>query len=82
MQWTSSFIRVWFFARAKIPADITAGTPDPSKWGLPTANFDSANGACNIDANFPAQTVVSFALSSTIFLLFLFFFPSQFRIRN
>ncbi|TGO39017.1 hypothetical protein BHYA_0062g00200 [Botrytis hyacinthi] len=57
MQWTSNFIRVWFFARSKIPADITAGTPDPTKWGTPTANFDSANGGCDIDANFPAQTV-------------------------
>ncbi|KAI9640101.1 hypothetical protein NHQ30_011503 [Ciborinia camelliae] len=57
MQWTSNFIRVWFFPRNKIPADVTAGKPDPTKWGLPTANFDSANGGCNIDANFPAQTV-------------------------
>lgn len=59
MQWTSKFIRVWFFPRNKMPADITAGNPDPSKWGSPTANFDSAHGGCNIDANFPAQTVVS-----------------------
>lgn len=67
MQWTSNFIRVWFFARSKIPADITAGTPDPTKWGTPTANFDSADGGCDIDANFPAQTVVSVIL---LFLLF------------
>ncbi|QSZ31492.1 hypothetical protein DSL72_001059 [Monilinia vaccinii-corymbosi] len=57
MQWTSTFIRVWFFPRNLIPADITAGSPDPIQWGLPTANFESADGGCDIDANFPAQTV-------------------------
>jgi hypothetical protein len=59
MEWTSSFIKIYFFPRNAIPADITAGTPDPSSWGLPAANFDSQYGNCNIDANFPPQTIVS-----------------------
>ncbi|PQE09322.1 hypothetical protein CJF31_00004158 [Rutstroemia sp. NJR-2017a BVV2] len=57
MEWTSTYIRVWFFSRNNIPADITSGNPTPSGWGLPMANFDSAHGNCDIDANFPAQTI-------------------------
>jgi hypothetical protein len=59
MQWTSSFIKIFFFPRNAIPADITSGNPDPTKWGLPNANFDSKFPGCDIDANFPAQTIVS-----------------------
>ena len=59
MEWTSSLIQIWFFPRSKIPADITSGNPNPSNWGLPTANFNSQYGNCDIDANFPAQTIVS-----------------------
>lgn len=59
MEWTSSFIKIFFFPRNAIPADITAGKPNPSSWGLPAAAFDSQNGNCDIDANFPPQTIVS-----------------------
>ena len=59
MEWTSTFIRVYFFPRNAIPADITAGNPDPRSWGVPAADFDSQNGDCDIDANFPPQTTVS-----------------------
>ena len=58
MEWTSNFIKIYFFPRDSIPSDITAGTPDPSTWGLPAANFDSQYGDCDIDANFPPQTIV------------------------
>lgn len=34
-EWTSDAISIWFFPRTSIPADITAGTPDPTKWGTP-----------------------------------------------
>jgi hypothetical protein len=57
-QWTSNFIKIYFFPRNAIPADITSGNPDPSKWGLPAANFDTAYGNCNIDSQFPEQTIV------------------------
>lgn len=58
MEWTSDLINIYFFPRDAIPADITSGNPDPSGWGLPTANFESQYGNCDIDANFPAQTIV------------------------
>jgi len=41
MKWDKSGIAVWFFARGKIPSDITNDTPDPSTWGTPVANFPS-----------------------------------------
>lgn len=62
MQWTSSFIKIFFFPRNKIPADIKSGNPDPTKWGLPAGNFDSKYGNCNIDKAFEAQTIVSWSL--------------------
>ncbi|KAK2630549.1 hypothetical protein QTJ16_001369 [Diplocarpon rosae] len=54
-QWTSDYIRIWFFSRAVIPADIISGVPDPSLWGLPDANFQ---GNCDIDANFKNHQIV------------------------
>jgi hypothetical protein len=62
MEWTSELINIYFFPRNAIPADITSGNPDPSGWGLPTANFESQYGNCDIDANFPAQTIVSICI--------------------
>ncbi|KAG2088387.1 uncharacterized protein F5147DRAFT_789534 [Suillus discolor] len=47
---TSSGMSVWHFARSKIPADLTAQTPNPSTWGTP-AGFWSAQ-SCDISANF------------------------------
>lgn len=37
MQWTSDFIKVWFFPRGTVPYDIDSKTPNPSGWGLPVA---------------------------------------------
>jgi hypothetical protein len=48
MQWTSQFIKLWFFPRGAIPASITAGAPDVSAFGTPQANFDG--GSCDIDS--------------------------------
>lgn len=45
MSWTTSGIQVYFFPRSSIPADINAGTPQPSGWGTPMANFPSSS--CN-----------------------------------
>jgi hypothetical protein len=59
LEWTSNWLRVYFFPRNAIPLDIKTGHPNPSLWGLPTANFDSQYGDCDIDANFPPQTIVS-----------------------
>lgn len=54
-QWTSEFIRLWFFPRSAIPADITAGQPDPSTWGPPMSNFQ---GSCDIDTHFVNHEIV------------------------
>lgn len=56
MQWTSDAIKVFFFPRGSIPADIDAGNPDPSTWGNPTASF--SGGSCDIDANFMNHNIV------------------------
>lgn len=50
MQWTSLFIKLWFFSRSNIPASITAGAPDYTTFGTPLANF--AGTSCNIDTHF------------------------------
>jgi hypothetical protein len=55
MQWTSDFIRIWYFARGTIPSDITNQTPNPSSWGLPAAEFQ---GSCMIDQKFQAHKII------------------------
>lgn len=56
MQWTSAFIKLWFFPRKSIPTSITAGKPDVSTFGTPQANFDGAS--CNIDQHFVNHRIV------------------------
>ncbi|KAG9238289.1 putative endo-1,3(4)-beta-glucanase, partial [Amylocarpus encephaloides] len=56
MEWTSSAISISFFPRPSIPADITAGTPDPSKWPSPQARF--SGGGCNIDQYFNSHKMI------------------------
>jgi hypothetical protein len=55
MEWTSSAIKIWFWSRANIPSDVSAGNPTPSGWGSPDANFA---GGCNIDDNFQNHQIV------------------------
>ncbi|THY19895.1 hypothetical protein D6D02_02164 [Aureobasidium pullulans] len=51
MQWTSEFMKVWFFPRNGIPASITSGSPSPAlDFGTPVGNFDG--GSCDIDSHF------------------------------
>lgn len=38
-KWMSDGIKVWFFPRQSIPADINANTPNPESWGTPIASF-------------------------------------------
>ncbi|KUJ10844.1 uncharacterized protein LY89DRAFT_595666, partial [Mollisia scopiformis] len=54
-QWESDAIRIWFFDEGTTPSDITAGTPDPTLWGEPVANFQ---GSCNIDGSFANNNIV------------------------
>lgn len=55
MQWTSEYIRVWFFPRDHVPEDITNKEPNPSSWGLPAANM---MGDCSIDEHFQQHNIV------------------------
>lgn len=55
-EWTDSGISMWHFARSDIPADISAGNPDPTTWGPPAAFFSSAT--CNIGEHFVNHNLV------------------------
>ncbi|KAH8730082.1 concanavalin A-like lectin/glucanase domain-containing protein [Phaeosphaeriaceae sp. PMI808] len=55
-EWTSQFIKIWFFPRALVPADLQAGgNVNPTRWGTADASFQ---GACNFDERFGAQRIV------------------------
>lgn len=55
MEWTDSYIQVFWFPSSGIPSDITNGSPDPSGWGTPQAFFQ---GDCDIDSHFSANQIV------------------------
>lgn len=50
-------IRVWYFARSDIPADIKSDKPDPSKWSIPVLNFVPQN--CDIKNSWKKMKIVS-----------------------
>jgi Glycosyl hydrolases family 16 len=54
--WMDTGIAVYHWTRATIPADITAGQPDPASWGKPAAQWLST--ACNIGASFKNHNIV------------------------
>jgi len=39
LEWTSLYIKTYFFPRQDIPEDISANAPNVSSWGLPYAQF-------------------------------------------
>lgn len=44
MVWDADLgIKSYFWKRSQVPADVTAGTPDPSKWGTPQGSWPAAN---------------------------------------
>lgn len=47
---TSDGLSVYFFNRSSIPDDITSGSPDPSSWGTPRAQWPATK--CNPDSFF------------------------------
>lgn len=55
MEWTSQWIRVWFFPRSDVPSSIATSFPDISEFGIPMANFQ---GGCNIDNHFRNHTII------------------------
>lgn len=63
MEWTSVAIRIWFFPRGHIPPTVLSSHPDPSKFGVPDANFE---GGCDIDKYFRNGTlIVSYIIASS-----------------
>jgi len=57
--WTSSGIKVWYFAARDVPSNIKNGNPDPNSWGAPQANF----AGCNFDSKFSNMNIVSSSAS-------------------
>lgn len=57
MELRTAGIRMWQFARASIPSDITSGSPDPSTWGEATADFPSTD--CDIGTHFRNQSIIA-----------------------
>ena len=55
MQWTSTSVSVWFFARDEIPDDVSGSEPEPLNWGIPSAVFSNAHGLGN---NFQDHRIV------------------------
>ena len=56
LEWSSTAIQIWFFARGTIPPDIARAVPDPRSWGPPAARF--AGPGCDIDAHFQNMRLV------------------------
>lgn len=56
VEWRSAGIRMWQFARAGIPSDITGGTPQPDTWGTALADFPDTD--CSIGSHFQNQSVI------------------------
>ncbi|MCJ1246138.1 hypothetical protein MMC30_003343 [Trapelia coarctata] len=52
--WTNSAIQIWYWARNNIPADVANGTPDPSGWGTPAADF----AGCAFDTYFKNMQII------------------------
>jgi len=57
MELRSEGIRMWQFARAGLPADIKSGSPDPSSWGVATADFPGTD--CNVGNHFRNQSIIA-----------------------
>lgn len=59
-EWTTNWIRIWFFPRGSIPSTLTnGGVPDVSLFGTPTANFQGdAQVGCPIDKHFAEMQII------------------------
>lgn len=55
-EWTSEFVKHWFFPRGSIPSSITNGAPDVSQFGKPTVNQQGPG--CVIDNFFTNMSII------------------------
>eukprot|EP01039_Chlorochromonas_danica_P011075 gene11075-12334_t len=39
MEWTDSFIQVFFFPRDRVPGDVYSNDPNPNNWGMPVGKW-------------------------------------------
>jgi hypothetical protein len=51
-------IKIFWWPRNKIPADVKANKPNPHKWGTPAALFKSSS-SCNVSKYFKKMSIVS-----------------------
>lgn len=54
-EWSSELISIWFFPRHFVPDDLSAGHPDPTSWGKPSARFE---GGCEVDNHFKNHSLI------------------------
>ncbi|KIW57710.1 hypothetical protein PV05_02272 [Exophiala xenobiotica] len=55
-EWTSQFIKIWYFPRGSFPDDIVSSNPNPSgNWGTPNSVFQ---GSFNIDDHFKNLQII------------------------
>jgi hypothetical protein len=54
----SNALKLYWWKRSDIPADITNGNPDPTNWGTPASQFVSGSN-CNVGNYFKELTIVS-----------------------
>lgn len=52
--------RVWFWPNAQVPADARSDSPSPNGWAAASvvADFQTANGGCDVASNFHTQSVI------------------------
>ncbi|OQO00474.1 hypothetical protein B0A48_13823 [Cryoendolithus antarcticus] len=55
-EWTSNFVKTWFFPRGTVPASITNGAPDVTTFGTPTVNQQGPG--CKIDDHFTNMSII------------------------
>ncbi|KAM7218410.1 Concanavalin A-like lectin/glucanase domain containing protein [Rhypophila decipiens] len=55
---TNTFVKIWFFPRANIPADIKNGNPNPANWPAPFINAQQSQKGCDVKKYFKNQKVI------------------------
>ncbi|KAK3326829.1 concanavalin A-like lectin/glucanase domain-containing protein [Apodospora peruviana] len=55
---TASSLKIWYFAKTAIPADITSGKPNPAGWPAPFLNAQQSQKGCNVGSYFKKQSII------------------------